>query len=91
MKNAANVSRIIHRMDLSRIEKKLPPKLGRFILVIMEIMSPENPVLGMEITASSFKLRANASEGRKAISYQLVVGGLYEIAVKHLLGSNYLP
>jgi hypothetical protein len=26
---------------------------------------------GMEITAFSFKLRANAPEGRKAISYQL--------------------
>jgi len=25
----------------------------------------------MEMTASSFKLRANATEGRKAISYQL--------------------
>jgi hypothetical protein len=27
---------------------------------------------GMEIKASSFKLRANAPEGRKAISYQLI-------------------
>jgi hypothetical protein len=27
---------------------------------------------GMEITASSFKLRANAPEGRKAISYQIL-------------------
>ncbi|MDA1276537.1 MAG: hypothetical protein O2960_21170, partial [Verrucomicrobia bacterium] len=29
----------------------------------------------MEITASSFKLRANAPEGQKAISYQLKAPG----------------
>ena len=31
MKNAANVSRVIHRMDLSRIEKKVPETLWCFV------------------------------------------------------------
>jgi len=31
MKNAANVSRVIHRMDLSRIEKNIPATLRCFI------------------------------------------------------------
>jgi hypothetical protein len=30
MKNAANVSRVIHRMDLSRLENKVPEELWRF-------------------------------------------------------------
>ena len=30
MKNAANVSRVIHRMDLSRMEKKVPETLWCF-------------------------------------------------------------
>lgn len=31
MKNAANVSRVIHRMDISRIEKKVPTNLRFFV------------------------------------------------------------
>jgi hypothetical protein len=31
MKNAANVSRLIHRMGSSRIEKKVSGKLARFV------------------------------------------------------------
>jgi hypothetical protein len=31
MKNAANVSRVIHRMDLSRIEKKVPETFWCFV------------------------------------------------------------
>jgi hypothetical protein len=31
MKNAVNLSRAIHIMDLSRIEKKVSAKLARFI------------------------------------------------------------
>ena len=36
MKNAANVSRVIHRMDLLRIEKKVPTKLRCFVFKKMK-------------------------------------------------------
>ena len=38
---------------------------------VFDSQSPICQRPGMERTASSFKLRANAPEGRKAISYQL--------------------
>jgi hypothetical protein len=31
MKNAANASRVIYRVDLSQLEKKVPGKLKRFV------------------------------------------------------------
>jgi hypothetical protein len=32
MRNAANVSRVIHRMDFSRMQKRVPETLSRFVL-----------------------------------------------------------
>jgi len=40
MKNAANVSRAIHIMDLSRIEKKVSAKFTRFISEKMKENEP---------------------------------------------------
>jgi hypothetical protein len=36
MKNSANVSRVIHRMDLSRLEEKVSEELWRFVGVKMK-------------------------------------------------------
>jgi hypothetical protein len=40
MKNAANVSRVIHLMDLSRSEKKVSEKLARFVSEKMKENEP---------------------------------------------------
>ncbi len=40
MKNAANVSRVIHRMDLSRLEKKVPEELWGFVGAKMKENEP---------------------------------------------------
>jgi hypothetical protein len=44
MKNAANVSRVIHRMGSSRIEKKVPEMLRCFVSEKMKENEPERPV-----------------------------------------------
>jgi hypothetical protein len=40
MKNAANVSRVIHRMDLSRLENKVSEELRRFVGAKMKENEP---------------------------------------------------
>ena len=40
MKNAANVSRVIHRMDLSQMEKKVPETLWCFVSAKMKENEP---------------------------------------------------
>ena len=40
MKNAANVSRVIHRMDLSQMEKKVPETLWSFVSERMKENEP---------------------------------------------------
>jgi hypothetical protein len=44
MKNAANVSRVIHRMGSSRIEKKVSAKLARLVSEKMKENEPKPPV-----------------------------------------------
>jgi arginine repressor len=44
MKNAANVSRIIRRIGLSRIEKEVPEMLKGFVSEKMKENEPERPV-----------------------------------------------
>jgi hypothetical protein len=44
MKNAANVSRVIHRMGSSRIEKQVPETLRGFVSEKMKENEPRPPV-----------------------------------------------
>ena len=44
MKNAADLSSVIHRVDSSRIEKKVPEKLRGFVSEKMKENEPEPPV-----------------------------------------------
>jgi hypothetical protein len=41
MKNAANISRVIHRMGSSRIEKKVPEMLRYFVSEKMKENEPD--------------------------------------------------
>ena len=53
MKNTANVSRVIHLMNLSQIEKKVPKMLRGFVSEKMKENEPEPPVF--EIGSIDFK------------------------------------
>ena len=44
MKNAADLSSVIHRVDLSRSEKKVPETLRGFVSEKMKENEPEPPV-----------------------------------------------
>jgi hypothetical protein len=44
MKHAADLSSVIHSVDLSRLEKKAPGKLKRYVSEKMKKMNPAPPV-----------------------------------------------
>jgi|GEM_PF-62435 len=52
MKNAANVSRVVHRMDAARLEAKVPRELWQFFVVKTKENEPEPQV------SSFFKMRS---------------------------------
>ena len=85
--------RMVALIDAAEVIERILRHLGLWQAGVRSVLrTPKNPTLDShrpiwdlstnEITASSFKLRANVPKGGKAISYQLILLGSADCAVK---------